>query len=220
VFLYGSPKQVTTRFQNYMLFDRLPDQYDKVSGTAGDDSDSALATNPSLDDRGLTPRANLDQVEWREDLTAFPRVGDGRVEIRRMAFVLQDSLKSVGTVQGHEAVILLLDIFVNAPVDAPQIGWVLYNRLGAIALHTNNDICQKPLGPLSRGQRLIAQFCFRLPGLTNGNYIFSIGLQCHGAMPQKIDDVYEFNVARSDVKGTQCGYVVIEEESFDVAFID
>jgi ABC-type polysaccharide/polyol phosphate transport system ATPase subunit len=224
VFLCGSPKQVTTHFQNYMLFDKLPDQYNGASETAGNESDRAAVAGAVATDStsagGLGRQLNLDHIEWREDLTAFPRVGDGRIEIRRMAFVLQDSLKSVGTVQGHEAVILLLDIFVNAPVDAPQIGWVLYNRLGAIALHTNNDICQKPLGPLSRGQRLIAQFCFRLPGLTNGNYIFSVGLQCHGDMPQKIDDVYEFNVARSDVKGTQCGYVVIEEESFDVAFID
>jgi hypothetical protein len=137
-----------------------------------------------------------------------------------MAFVLQDSLKRVGTVHGDESVILLLDILVKAPVEAPQIGWVLYNRLGAVALHTNNDICQRPLAPLSRGQRLVAQFRFRLPGLTNGNYIFSVGVQCHGDMPQKIDDVYEFGVERSDLKGTQCGYVVIEEESFEVTFVE
>ncbi len=225
VYLRGNPKQVTISFQNYMLFDKLPDQYGDASELTGNDSDRSATTGgpakgAAVDDPRAQRRPDFDDIEWQEDLARFPCVGDGRVEIRRMAFVLRESLQKVGTVQGNEGVILLLDILVKARVEAPQVGWVLYNRLGAVALHTNNDICHRPLGPLSRGQRFIAQFSFTLPGLTNGNYIFSVGLQSRGEMPQKIDDVYEFSVVRSDLKATQCGYVVIEEESFEVSFVD
>jgi len=99
VFLRGSPKQVTTNFQNYMLFDKLPDQYSDASETSGNDSDSRGGGRCGRDRFNVRPWRPQASTEPRQHRMAggfdgIPRVGDGRVEIRRMAFVPQDSLKS------------------------------------------------------------------------------------------------------------------------------
>lgn len=219
IFMRGDSKQVTTSFQNYMLFDKLPDEYQEISDIDSNQSSGSTSSGGTKEDVGLvdvpTDERKYAEIEWHGELKKFPSVGDGRVEIQRMAFVLKKSKERIRTVQGNEEVILLLDILAKAPVDAPQIGWLLYNSQGSIALHTNNDICGTSLQPLKSGQRISAEFHFKLPGLGNGNYIFSIGLQSYADITHKIDDVYEFSVARDDVKGTQCGYAVIEEESFE-----
>ncbi|MHB8981039.1 ABC transporter ATP-binding protein [Thiobacillus sp.] len=219
IFMRGDSKRVTTSFQNYMLFDKLPDEYQEMPDASASRL-NVMTSSDAEENHAKFVHVSTDlpvysEIEWHDELKKFPCVGDGRVEIQRMAFVLKESREGVRTVQGNEDVILLLDILVKAPVDAPQVGWLLYNSQGAIALHTNNDICGKPLEPLKEGQRIVAEFHFALPGLANGNYIFSIGLQSHSEMPHKIDDVYEFSVARGDIQGTQCGYVIIEKEAFE-----
>lgn len=222
IFMRGDSKSVTTSFQNYMLFDKLPDEYHVIASAAKEEtlaSSAVLAVHADNDEKKEVLQ-KYKEIEWQDDLERFNCVGDGRVDIQRMAFVLKDSLARVQTIRGNEDVILLLDIIVKSYVEAPQIGWLLYNKQGALALHTNNDICGNSLEPLREGQRLIAEFHFTLPGLAKGNYMFSIGLQSQAEMPQKIDDVYEFRVVRGDIKDTQCGYVIIENESFEVSFVN
>jgi len=223
IFIRGDSKTVTTGFQNYMLFDKLPDEFQELPDQPINNSNSKTrqeAHMRSLDaDSALGTQQQYSDIEWQEDLKKYPCVGDGRAEIMRLAFVKQESMESVKVVQGNEDVILLLDIQVKEKVENPQIGWLLYNRQGLLMLHTNNDICGKALECLTAGQRVIAEFRFKLPNLANGNYVLSIGLQSHADMPHKIDDVYEFCVARSDVKGTQCGYVIIEKENFEIRFL-
>lgn len=211
IFMHGDSKQVTTNFQNYMLYDKLPDEYLAAAVVDKNDlvediieSDKASASLFSLD---------LAEIEW-SDLRGRPCVGDGRAEIKRMAFVLANTLENIRIVEGNEEVLLFLDIQIKERIERPQIGIVLYNRQGLPALHTNNEICNNPIDFMSRGQEVIAEFRFKLPSLSNGNYIFSVGLQSGGEMPHKIDDAYEFSVSRGDAKGGQCGYVIVEKESF------
>jgi hypothetical protein len=207
-----------------MLFSKMPGEYQDTSDAQFDQQQTlGDGEHHETSNVGEEHRASIDRysrVEWESDLKRYPSVGDGRVEIQRIAFVLEKSLARVTTIEGNEDVSLLLDILVKSGIEAPQVGWLLYNRQGAIALHTNNDICGSPLQPLKKGQRLIAEFDFRLPGLANGNYIFSVGLQDHAEMPHKIDDVYEFSVSRSDSKGSQCGYVVLQKERFESVLVD
>lgn len=213
IFMRGDSKQVTTGFQNYMLYDKLPDEYHSVAVAENIEKEAdAPPTDGQLEQMTSSDFAN---IEWT-DLGGLPCVGDGRAEIKRMAFVLADTLESVRTVHGNEEVALLLDIHIRANMESPQIGFVVYNRQGLPALHTNNDICDAPLGLLTDSLRAYAMFRFRLPALANGSYIFSIGLQTGLNMAHKIDDAYEFNVARMDVKATQCGYSIIENEHFEL----
>lgn len=210
IFLHGDAKKVTTSFQNYMLYDKLPSEYHALN-EYDQDADWVGHNEPVDLAECFVPRDG--SIEWTE-LEHLPCVGDGRVAIKRLAFLLEDRNEPVRQVSGNERVALLLEIWIQDDIENPQVGIVLHNRQGLPALHTNNDICGAPLPPLSKGRRLIATFRFRLPSLSNGSYIFSVGVQAGASMPQKIDDAYEFTVSRNDAKGRQCGYVIIEEESF------
>ena len=213
IFMRGNAKQVTNSFQNYMLYDKLPDEYHSIAVADSAKNDADISPADVLSEQQKS--TDFANIEWVK-LGSLPCVGDGRAEIKRMAFVLADTLESVRTVQGNEEVVLLLDVYVRANMDNPQIGFVIYNQKGLPALHTNNDICGAHLRLLEEGQRTYAAFRFRLPALANGNYMYSIGLQTGLDMAHKIDDAYEFNVTRVDVKATQCGYSIIENEHFEL----
>ncbi len=208
VFMRGDAKQVTTSFQNYMLYDKMPDEYSAVA--------ESVSEQPVTEKRQRSVAGDdFSDVEWTE-LGSMPGVGDGRAEIKRMALVLAEGHRPARRLRGNEEVLLLLDVQVKSGMQDPQFGFVIYNRQGLPALHTNNDICSTGVAELSAGQRICASFRFKLPGLANGDYIFSIGVQTGLDMAHKIDDVYEFNVSRADIKGTQCGYSIIENERFEL----
>ena len=211
IYMHGESKHVTMSYQNYMLYDRLPDQYDSVPDAQQPDGASASLSNREPREQ----RKALDGIDWLE-LRGLPCVGDGRAEIRRMAFVLADTLRSARIVRGNEEVILLFDIHVKISMADPQIGFVIYNQHGLPALHTNNDVCGTHLDRLSAGQEACAQFTFKMPAISNGNYVFSLGVQTGLQMAHKIDGVCEFVVRRTDEKATQCGYSIIEQEEFNL----
>lgn len=212
IFMHGNSKSVTTGFQNYMLYDKLPDEYHVLVGVEMAPNETEISNSVV---RGGRAEQEFESVEWIE-LGGLPCVGDGRAKFKRMAFVLADSLAGVRIVQGNEEVILLLDIQINENMEAPQLGFVIYNRQGVAAAHTNNDICGIPITNLRSGNSAIAAFRFKLPAMANGSYIFSIGLQTGLEMAHKVDDAYEFNVKRMGEKATQCGYSIIEQESFEL----
>lgn len=211
VFMRGEAKQVTTDFQNYMLYDKLPDEYHSIE--LSEKAENTVETQIRASKTERSSDIDFTNLDWT-NLTGVPSVGDGRAEITRMAFVLKDTLENASVVQGYEEVILLLDLRVNVSMNAPQIGFVIYNRQGLPALHTNNDICGESVPLLMERRNYIVKFYFKLPGLANGSYIFSVGVQTSLDMAHKIDCAYEFNVGRMDVKATQCGYAILEKESF------
>jgi ABC-type polysaccharide/polyol phosphate transport system ATPase subunit len=227
IFMRGDAKQVTTAFQNYMLYDKLPNEYHgtvhadvgpEVALTAPNRNDQQSASGGPSTDRAwfqVHDASQIDDLEWA-DLSQFPSVGDGRAKLTRMTMLLADGQTRVGTLAGTEEVRLLIDLRVNDRIDNPQFGFVVYNRLGLPAIHTNNEICGHAIDYLSKGESLIAEFRFTLPGLANGDYIFSVGLQSGTEMPHKIEDAFQFHVARQGVKGMQCGYVILENESFRI----
>jgi len=212
IYMHGESIRVTTDFQNYMLYDKLPHEYHSMPAAQ---TLKAPATALATGQPDARLREALDRVSWIS-LAGLPSVGDGRVEIARMAFLLEQTLASAQRVEGNEDVILLLDIEVKARIESPQVGIVLYNRQGLAALHTNNEICGYPIRLLDKGEEFIAVFRFKLPSLCDGNYLFSVGVQAGADMPQKIDYAYEFRVSRSDAKRVQCGYVIVEDESFSL----
>lgn len=212
IFLRGDAKKVTTSFQNYMLYDKLPSEYDSLD-------ERALDEDREADIRSASPieclSSNEGNIEWTS-LEHFPSVGDGRAEIKRLSFVRADTFAMASVLSGTEDLVLILDIVARARMKGPQIGFVIYNRQGLPAIHTNNDICGNPLDSLGPGQRLRAVFRFKLPALANGSYIFSVGVQTGLNMAHKVDDAFEFEVSRGDMKATQCGYVILESESFEL----
>lgn len=217
IFMHGESKYVTTNFQNYMLFDQLPpktnEDSQEVSRITFEESNEAQ--NILFNDAMLVSTQELtSEISLLENLTGLPSVGNKAAEITHLTFSLRDSLRRVSTIQGNEWVILKIKIEIRSLIRNPQVGWLIYSRLGLVALHTNNDICGEPLPALKEGDSLSCEFHFKLPSLANGHYSFSIGLQDAEHMSHKIDNVYEFTVQRCDAKSGQCGFVLIEHEAF------
>jgi len=215
IFQHGEAKQVSTAFQNYMLYDKLPGE----GGVPDAEPGEAEETPGALPESPLETPPEEEEIEW-VDLAGVPSVGDGRAEITRMAFYNAATRESARNIRGNEEVVLILEIDVQVTMQDPQVGFVVYNQKGLAALHSNNDICGIPVATVAHKRRVRAVFRMRLPALANGNYIFSVGIQTGLEMAHKIDDVYEFVVARGDVKATQCGYSIIENEKFELQIVD
>ncbi|QWD11255.1 ABC transporter ATP-binding protein [Polynucleobacter paneuropaeus] len=213
IFLQGGARYVTSSFQNFMLYDKLPNEYDSLLGK---DKMDEVIDSPKVAPSEFMSSSIGDDLVDRFNLENIKSVGDGRSEIFGMAFILADGNNSIASLQGGEEVILLLDIRVLAEMKNPQIGFVVYNQQGLVALHSNNDICQSPIPQLKSGEVICAKFQFKVPPLANGSYIFSVGIQTDLDMAHKIDDIYQFEVNRTDNKSLQCGYVIIENENFNI----
>jgi len=212
IYQRGDAKSVTTNYINYMLYDKLPEEYNAL--TALDYVHGSPNAGPAVEVKEI----NYGDIEW-DSMEGYSGIGDGRAEIKRMAFLLADTKKRVQTVQGNERVILLMDVLTHDVIETPHFGYVIYNQQGIAALHSNNEVCGKPFDLLPKGRRLIAKFEFDLPNLGNGHYIFAVGVQSGVKMPHRIHDVHEFRVMRNDIKGTQCGYVIVEKEQFEIEFV-
>jgi ABC-type polysaccharide/polyol phosphate transport system ATPase subunit len=231
IFSSGNPQKVTSDFENFMLYDKLPEHlqsqinYTKEkkaptlptrkfnsrgSNLKGLQSSKGLAEE--LDYLSVTEGRN---VTWN-NLDLSSSIGDGRAEIKKIAFIFANSMLEVITANGNEEVILLLDMTVHVDMNMPQIGFVVYDCHGLPAIHTNNDICLEPINFIKNKQSFIAKFKFTLPGLSNGNYLLSIGIQTDIEMAHKVDYAYEFKVSRSDLRGTQCGHTIIENQNFQL----
>lgn len=218
IFMHGESKYVTTNFQNYMLFDQLPPVTNNDSEEINCISFQESSEGKNVEFNNVMPISTQEvtsDIGSLDNLRGIPSVGNKVADITHLTFTLKNNLQRISTIQGNEWVILKIKIEIKDQIRNPQVGWLMYNRLGMIALHTNNDICGKTLPVLKEGDSLSCEFHFKLPGLANGQYIFSIGLQDAEKMSHKIDDVYEFTVNRDDTKGGQCGFVVIENEFFN-----
>lgn len=234
IFSRGDPQKVTGDFENFMLYDKLPEEYEPVPASKIDsvESNTLFASKAQLDQTNsnelpmmLTePLAvahaaeqHFPKITWN-DLKKLPSIGDGRAKIRRMAFLHADSMDAIKITNGFEDVILLMEVESYVEINMPQIGFVIYDSMGLPAIHTNNDICMKPIARIGGKKEFVGEFRFRLPSLRVGSYILSIGIQTDLEMAHKIDDVYEFKVARADLKGTQCGHTIIENQKFELFF--
>lgn len=84
-FMHGEAKQVTTHFQNYMLYEKLPSDKDgtgskvqtKKNDLNHDVTDSKMAASTEIPNKG---------IEWI-DIENFSSIGNRRAEIRRICFL-------------------------------------------------------------------------------------------------------------------------------------
>lgn len=214
IFMRGDAKHVTTDFQNHMLYDKLPNEYSPEPVIEPPEKTQNLLP---LDDKPEWKiHAGLSDIDW-VNLNGLACVGDGRAEIKRMAFVLANTNKNVSRVSGNEDISLFLNIKINETMHNPQIGIVIYNKHGIPAAHTNNDICGTHIEKIQAGEDVCAAFHIKLPCLSNGNYTVALGIQTGLNMAHRINDAFEFIVGRPDIKSTQCGYSIIETEKFELS---
>jgi ABC-type polysaccharide/polyol phosphate transport system ATPase subunit len=197
IFMRGKTSEVTLEYQNFMLYGKLPTK------------PSSLIEEKSKESNELEEGADAIEENWIS-LAGLASIGDGRAVIDRVAQFLSGTTRAAYSVNGNEDVTISVEILGLETIYAPQVGFVIYNKYGVPAAHTNNDICGTPIRELEKGQRLKVEFHIRLPSLANGSYTVSLGIQTGMEMAHRVNEAYEFVVKRSDARSTQCGYSIIE----------
>ena len=210
-YMHGDAKQVTTHYQNYMLYDEMPSKLEEIN--LNDKLPDEKIVKLQIRDDKLDEGISNDEWVLLQDL---PCIGDGRAEIIRTVFKLQDKDIKITNIQGGEQIELLMDINVHETVENVQVGILLTNNKGLIALHTNNEISGLPNWEIYKNKNFIARFKFKFPALANGHYMFTLGIQSGMKMIHRVHDAFEIVVKRDDILGKQCGYSIIENSDFSI----
>lgn len=213
LFQSGDAKAVAANYTNYMLYDKLPDEYNSSAGAVGSDFEIN-------DDRNAASvrSNNYETVEW-DDISNSPCIGDGGAKITGVALYLKKPFEKKAVFEGTEYIYLFIKVKIDTSIQKPHFGFVLYDRHGLPAIHTNSDLCGGNLGALFRGQEAVVCFEIKLPGLSNGNYIFAISAEEGQTMRARVHDVLPIQVTRPGPQGTQCGHVIIEEQRVEMGAI-
>jgi lipopolysaccharide transport system ATP-binding protein len=106
-------------------------------------------------------------------------VGFGEGSARLLDVALLDVQgRRLPSVVGGELVVLEIVAEALAPLESPIIGFYLKDRLGQLLFGDNTYLttCNAPPLRLPAGARYRARFCFRMPRLQAGDYVFAIGL--------------------------------------------
>ncbi|MBI5664357.1 MAG: ABC transporter ATP-binding protein [Nitrospirae bacterium] len=213
IFQMGDAKSVTTDFINFMLYDKLPDEYITLSL---EDSQNNLAINrQSPNRRSTTEKFKYDQIQW-EDVINAPGIGEGGAKITEMALYTKEPFQKKSVLAGNENIYLLLKVKIEKNIQKPHFGFVLYDGHNLPALHSNSDLCGGNLKQLNPGEEAIVCFEIKLPGLSNGSYIFAVSAEANQAMLHRVHDVLPIQIVRPGLQGTQCGHVIIEEQRVEM----
>lgn len=102
--------------------------------------------------------------------------GDGRAKI--VSVSLHDgSGVALSSLAGGESVMLRVEAQVNSAIESPIVGFFLKDRLGQHLFGTHTYLAgggdQRPASP---GQRVRAEFAFRMPHLPDGKYTVDVAL--------------------------------------------
>lgn len=214
IFMQGDAKDVTQNFQNFMLYNQLPQDQEVLEKRQHLSDSSQYSGEGEISPNGGYSVCSIDhKLPW-VDVDQVGSVGDNRAKILKICLVNANTNKVLETISGDEHVRLFLYLEAVEDLEQPQLGFVLYNRHGLPACHTNNDICGTSISYLNRNTTLQAEFSFKLPSLANGSYSLSVAIQTGLQMAHKLDDVLQVSVFREGIKGTQCGFVIIEKEAF------
>ena len=102
--------------------------------------------------------------------------GDGRGRIVSVVLVGSDG-RALSRVEGGDQVRLRVEAEVHGELESPVVGFFLKDKLGQHLFGTNTYLQGKgPRPPARAGQRLRAEFAFRMPWLPKGSYSFDVAL--------------------------------------------
>lgn len=213
IFKIGDAKSVATDFINYMLYDKLPEQYTDLS--LKEAQEKLTPNERSVPKKRIAELFEYDKIQW-EDVLNAPSIGEGGAKITGIALYTKEPFQKKSLLVGNENIYLLLKVKIEKFIQNPHFGFVLYDRHGLPALHTNSDICHGNLEPISPGEEVVVCFEIKLPGLGNGNYIFAVSAEENQIMLHRIHDVLPIQVIKPGPQGTQCGHVIIEEQRIEM----
>jgi ABC-type polysaccharide/polyol phosphate transport system ATPase subunit len=218
LFQSGDAQSIATDYTNYMLYDKLPHQYDADFQINAEENEAKTLNA----EQSLTPSTQKKwtsaPVEW-DDASKASCIGEGGAVINGIALYSKNPYAKRAVLSGTEHILLYMKLTTRKAILQPQFGFVLYDRHGLPALHTNSDLCDGNLGPLSPGQEVVVCFDIKLPGINNGNYIFAFSAQDGQIMHARIHDVLPIQVLRTGPQSAQCGHVIIDDQHVEMEIL-
>ncbi len=139
--------------------------------------------NRELDERDVRqrrgdaamPRASFDVFEFDPDNTgmAFGAGGARIVDVQ----LNDDDGNALHVLQGGEVVRLSIKVELLQPLDRVILGFYLKDRLGQRLFGDNTHMSTRDQSPRgAAGDRLTAEFRFRMPTLPSGSYLFDVAV--------------------------------------------
>lgn len=194
VYRYGDPQEISREYTSFMVYDNL--------------------TIKSFANKALEKTDAKEDIEW-EDLEAYSFFGEGGAEIQKVALSLKNSRKKVSVLQGGEDVIFALDAVIKSDIHLPIIGIGLKDKYGNDILAINTYIDNAQVQPLLVNDRLIVEFGFKFPLLTNGEYVFTAaiaeGTQENHIQHHWVHDAYIIKVSNNDIKHRMGHYFITKD---------
>lgn len=142
-----------------------------VAATAREDDDSGHEGGGVADE--ITDRGDIRVFRFSERTAAF---GDGRARIALVTLLGPDGQR-LARLEGGEHVRLRVEAEALEDIDSPVIGFLFKDRLGQHLFGTNTYLNGTgPRPPAQAGQRLHAEFAFRMPWLPVGKYTVDVAL--------------------------------------------
>ena len=199
----GFPKDVTEKY--------LEDFYEIQQGSSLSKNFIQTSAEKVLESRPLRDMRQdwINQTSLRNDIELFsfstdaPSFGKGGVEIKQVYFTDADD-NHLAWVVGGEPVQLKINCKAFEPLFNPIVGFMVKDRLGQVVFADNTYLTYAHAGlNVSKGERLLARFCFNMPVMPTGDYTVSVavaeGTQLEHVQQSWVHDALSFKVHSSMV---------------------
>ena len=141
----------------------------EVAARAADDD----AGHEDVAGEEITDASTMKVFRFNRGAAAF---GDGRARIQSVSLLGADG-RPVTRVEGGEPVRLRVEALASDEIASPVVGFLFKDALGQHLFGTNTYLQGRgPRPPVAAGQRLRAEFGFRMPWLPVGKYSIDLAL--------------------------------------------
>ncbi len=202
----GNAKEISEQFRDYMLMGMVAES--KEQKKAQEDVKEQNQAQPTQE-----PISGFDRVQW-VDLKGLPTIRKRQIRVIRVAVCKSDNNQPATVIERGEHVKIYLLVTSTEDIENVSVGFVLTDKQGLIALHVNNEFCQKKIGKIDSGKQYICCFDLCVPPLQNGEYMFAFGLKENDDVIFKVNDVIPIEIMSSDIFSLQAGYVIAENVEF------
>ncbi len=114
-------------------------------------------------------------IEW-DDVSGCPSFGEGGAVIKGVALYAKDPYRKIKAFGGGDWVVFYAEIEATRDIDSPIVGLTMNNSYGQPVLGIGNWMVDKEIGPMKKGDTIVAEFEMKLPLLKNGQYSFTVSI--------------------------------------------
>ncbi len=193
----GPPVEIIKSYTSYMNYD-------------------LQTTLPSGGGEGAVKKGS--GIEW-EDVSGCPSFGEGGAVIKGVALYAKDPYRKIKAFGGGEWVVFYAEIEAAQEISSPIVGLAMNNSYGQSILGIGNWMVGADMGPLAKGDTIIAEFEMKLPLLKNGQYSFTVsiadGTEATHAQLHWVHDAYVLEIINNNPQ-TNMFYFAFREGDVNV----